>query len=41
MVSSAAAGASHARELLEALLLERALDRAQPVRPLRMAGGVR
>ena len=30
-----------AREVLEALLLERARDRAQPVGPLRMAGGVR
>ena len=37
MVSSGAAGASTRTEQLEPLVLERALDGAQPVRPLRMA----
>ena len=31
-------GCAHARERLEPFVLERPVDRAQPVRPLRMAG---
>ena len=40
MVSSGARGASIARQRLEALVLERLLDGAQPVGPLGMAGRI-